>query len=514
MLSLRTRCLDLDAGGKLIAVLHEDDAHDLGVRPLDRIVIKHGKREAVAIVNTTERLVKRGEIALYWELSSLLKLRGGEIVEVEPRKEPLSKTFIRRKIFGYSLTEDEIKEIVNDVLKNNLNDLEVAAFIAALTIRGLTTEEAVYFTRVFVKSGDVLRLRKKPILDKHSLGGVPGDKTSMLVVPIIASLGFCIPKTSSRAITSPAGTADRVEVLANVSFTVEEVERIVRKINACMVWGGALNLAPADNAFIKIEYPLGLDPLYIPSILSKKKAVGATHLVLDLPTGRGTKLSTFGMAYKVANEMIEVARRIGIRAKACLTFGEQPVGNAIGPALEAREALIALSKLKPRDLIDKACSIAGTLLEMIGKGDKKLAFKALESGKALRKFREIIREQGGDEKVKPSDVEVGSKKVDIISEKSGMVMWIKNREIATIARLAGAPRDKGAGILLHKKITDRVRKGEKLFTIYANNAIKLRRAHELAKELEPVVVIEDLRKAMLITTVEKERHELKFILER
>ncbi len=508
------RILDLDAGGKYIVVLNRKDAEDLGVRPLDRVIINYRKRTAVAIVNVSSTFVKEGEVLFFHEIAKNLNLVNGAKVDIRARGELISKRFIKRKIFGYRLTKGEIEQITRDVLENKLNDLEVAAFIAALAIRGLTIEEAVAFTKAFVRTGKTLNLKKKIILDKHSLGGVPGDKTTLVLVPIIASLGFTIPKTSSRAITSPAGTADRMEVLAPVDLTIEEVERVVRRTNGCIVWGGALNLAPVDDAFIKIEYPLELDPLYVPSIISKKKAVGATHLILDLPTGRGSKLPTFGAAYELAHELIEVAKRMKIMAKAALTYGEQPVGNAVGPALEAREALFALQTHRPIDLIDKATSLAGKLLELIRKGNREVALRALRKGRALKKFKEIIAAQGGDPNIKLEDIPVGEKRVSIYAEKKGMVMWIKNREIAEIAKIAGAPRDKGAGVVLHKKITDKVRRGEKLLTIYSNSSVRLRQALKHAEETKPIGIVDDLRRYMLITEVGLEPHERKFILER
>lgn len=513
-MKLTARILDLDAGGKYIVVLNRRDAEELGVRPLDRVIVNYRGRIAVAIVNVSATFVKEGEVLFFYEIAKILNLRDGEEVEVKARGELISKRFIKRKIFGYRLTKEEIEQITRDVLENKLNDLEIAAFIAALAIRGLTIEEAVEFTKAFVKTGKTLDLKKKVVLDKHSLGGVPGDKTTLILVPIIASLGFTIPKTSSRAITSPAGTADRMEVLAPVDLTIEEVERVVRKTNGCIVWGGALNLAPVDDAFIKIEYPLELDPLYVPSIISKKKAVGATHLILDLPTGRGSKLPTFGAAYELAHELIEVAKRMGIKAKAAITYGEQPVGNAVGPALEAREALLALEKLRPLDLIDKAVALAGKLLELVGKGNRETAFVALRKGLALKKLKEIIAAQGGDPNAKPEDIPVGEKRASIYAQEKGMVMWINNREIAEIAKIAGAPRDKGAGVVLHKKITDKVRQGEKLLTIYSNSSIRLHHALKYAEKVKPIGVVDDLRKSMLITEVGLELHEKAFMLER
>lgn len=513
-MKLRVRCLDLEAGGKTIVILNHNDALELGVHPLDRVVLRNGKRKITAIVNVSERFVKSGEIVVYDEVRDILKLKNGIVISVTKREELASKKAIKKKIEGQRLSKREIKQIVQDLVERDLNDLEVAAFITALNIYGLSIDEAVSLIKAMVESGKKLKLNKKLIVDKHSLGGVPGDKTTILLVPIVASFGLTIPKTSSRAITSPAGTADRFECIAPVDLSLKEMKRVVEKTNGCIVWGGSLELAPADDLFIQIERPLNLDPLYIPSILAKKMAVGSKFLVVDLPTGRGTKLKTFGEAYEIASEFINISHCLGIKTSCCVTFGEQPLGYAIGPALEAREALRAIMHGRPRDLINKVCGLAGTLLKMVGKGNEFAARKALMSKKAEKKLREIIEAQGGKKNIKPDDIPVGDKRIDIVASKKGLVRWIRNNEIREIAKIAGAPKDKGAGVLLHVKIGDKVKRGDKLFTIHSENSIKLREAEKYAKKTEPVMVIDDLADYMIIKRIWGETYERSFILER
>src|SRR5574337_1214602 len=215
-----------------------------------------------------------------------------------------------------------------------------------------------------VATGKQLHLRKKIIADKHSIGGVPGDKTTLLVVPIVAAAGLTIPKTSSRAITSAAGTADRAEMLMPVEIEVKEMRKVITECNGCIIWGGALDLTPADDIFVRAEYSLSIDPLLLPSIMSKKKAVGATHLIIDIPTGRGAKVKTIGEADLLAKDLIELGRKLGIHTQCILTHGEMPVGYTLGASLEAREALsVLMNKSNVPDLIDKACHLAGSLFE-------------------------------------------------------------------------------------------------------------------------------------------------------
>ncbi|MEM2917959.1 MAG: AMP phosphorylase [Candidatus Altiarchaeota archaeon] len=488
-MEVKVRTIDLDAGGKNIVILNKNDAEELGVYPLDRVMLEYKGKATTAIVNTSEKFVKKGEILVYNEVKQELNLRGYAKVNVKRREKLSSKEFIRQKIEGLQLRKNELESIVNDVVEKKLNDLELAAFITSLYIHGISIEEAAYLSEVIANGGEQLKWDKEYVMDKHSLGGVPGDKTTLLVVPIVASANLTIPKTSSRAITSPAGTADRAECIMPVNLSVKEIKKVVEKTNACIAWGGALNMAPADDLFIRIEYPLDLDPLFMPSIMAKKKAAGSTHLVLDLPTGSGTKIENLENAKKIAENFLDLGQKLRIKVQCAITFGEEPIGNCIGPALEAREALMALKTGKPKDLVEKACSLAGILFSMVGKGDKKTAYKILHSGKAEKKFREIIAEQGGDEKIHFEDIKVGEKTKDFCAECSGVILSIKNHEIAKTAKIAGAPKDKEAGILLYKKIGEFVEKGEPLFRIYAKKDEKLREAAEFATKTNPFVIV-------------------------
>lgn len=513
-MKLKVHLLSLETGGKPIVVINSSDADELGVRSLGRVKLQH-KKELTAIVNITKSVVSRGIIGVSEEVRSSLDLKENDEIEVEVAKYPISLHHIRNKLKGIKLTYDEIFEIVNDAVKGNLSETEIASFITALHDFGLDLDEATNLTLAMVETGEKLKLNKKIICDKHSAGGIPGDKTTLLVVPIIAACGFTIPKTSSRAITGAAGTADRAECLMPVSLELNEMKRVVEKTNGCIVWGGALHLAPADDIFIQVEHPLSIDPLLLPSIMSKKKAVGVTHLVVDIPCGRGTKLKTIGEADLLAKDFIELGKKLGINTRCAVTYGEQPLGYTIGPALEAREALevIMRKKVLP-DLIDKATDIAGILLEMCGKKNgKELALEALKTGKAEEKLREIILEQGGDPEIKPENIEIGSYGLDFCSKNSGIVLWINNSALIEIARAAGAPKDKKAGVLLYKKFGDPVKKGEKLFTVYCEKNRKLERVEKVLEEEQAFGIGE--RMEMLIHEIkELPVHKRTFILER
>ena len=510
---LKVKILSIDSGGKPLVFLNDRDADELNITASERITVK-SKKKITAIINISST-VDRGFLGVTEEVRKSLSLKPNSKVEIEIAPFPKSLQFIRNKLSGKKLLYPEIHEIVQDLVDGNLSENEIAAFVTALHIDKIDLDEATSLSRSMIDTGKKLKINKKIIADKHSIGGVPGDKTTLLVVPIIASEGFTIPKTSSRAITSVAGTADRAEVLMPVEFTTKKMLQILKKSNGCIVWGGAIELAPADEIFVRAEFSLHIDPLLLPSIMSKKKAVGATHVVVDIPTGRGAKMKTTGEADLLARDIIELGRRLGIHTHCVVTFGEQPIGNTIGPALEAKEALeVLMNKKNVPDLIDKACRISGSMFELLGKKNGyELAKKILESGKAEKKLREIIKAQGGNSAILPEDIEIGKHTLHIRSEKSGQVIWMENRIIVEIGRAAGAPKDKGAGIVFNKKIGDRVEKDELLFTVYAEKAYKIDRVKYILSNQAPLSV--GKKSDMLIHTItESPVVERTFVIDR
>ncbi len=512
---LKAKLLNIQAGGKNIAILDDDVASLLGVHSSDRIKIAYGKRDLIAILNVASTL-ERDRIGVYAEIAHELGLKDNEKVDVRPAEAPESLHYIQSKIRNERLHREEIDLIVRDVVERHLSDIEIAAFVTSLYVNGLSIDEAEALSEAMVRTGSMLNLDEKTILDKHSIGGIPGDKTTILIVPIVAAAGLVIPKTSSRAVTSPAGTADRVESLCPVDLSISEIKEVVKKTKGCMVWGGALDLAPADDIFIQVEYPLGIDPMLLPSIMSKKKAIGATHIVVDIPTGRGAKAKTIGEADDLANDFIDLGKRLGIEVQCGITFGEQPLGYSIGPALEAREALSTIMGNGPSDLREKAISLGGILLEMVGLNNgKQIAERLLTSGKAEQKLRQIIDAQGGNSKVKPEDIAIGDKKAEITAQKDGQVFWINNEAISKVAREAGAPRDKRAGVLLKTKLGDHVAKGKVLYEIIAERSTKLQSALKLANKLSVVGLTRKPGDTMLIGRVPtKLVHKKVFTLER
>ncbi len=487
----------------------------LGVHSSDRIKITFKNKEAIAITSTADYF-PTNRIGLYRETAIALGVKEADIVQVQLAPMPESLYNIRAKLHGERLREKDIDAIVQDVVERHLSTIEIAAFLTALSIHGLGTGETEALSRAMIKTGKTIDFGPGPILDKHSVGGIPGDKTSMLVVPIVAAAGFTIPKTSSRAITSPAGTADRVETLCPVDLSINEIRAVVAKTNGCLVWGGSLELAPADDLFIQVEYPLGIDPMLLPSILSKKKAIGATHVAIDIPTGVGAKIKTRTEAYTLASDFVDLGKRLGLNIQCALTFGDQPLGCSIGPALEAREALTTLMGEGPPDLREKAVSLAAMLFEMVAvENARDMAEEMVNSGKAEKKLREIIAEQGGNPAVKPEDLPVGPLLAEVRSEQTGKVLWLSTDDIVRIAREAGAPKEKGAGVVLHAKLGDTVRRGGVLLEVYAERSSKLESALALAKQLSPIVLSKKPEERMILDQIpEKTTHKEAFMLDR
>jgi AMP phosphorylase len=513
-MKLIARPIDLEVGGKYIIILNKEDADILGLRALDRVCLRHNSKELTAIIDTTSKFTVKGEIITNDDVTRYFDIKGGEHLEVSPQEELESVLYIKQKLSGARLEYDKIKKIIRDVVDKKISDVELTSFVTTLYTRGLSIDEAANLSKAMAETGKRLKLDEKIICDKHSIGGIPGDKTSLVLVPIVAAAGLIIPKTSSKAITSPSGTAERMGALAPVELEIEEIKQVVAKTNGCLVWGGALDLAPADDMFIQVEYPLGIDPMLLPSIMSKKRAIGANYLVIDIPTGVEAKIKTTNQACELAEDFMEMGKRLGIHVACGITFGRQPLGHYIGPALEAKEALLTLRGKGPRDVVEKVTTLAGILFETVDKGNKKTALNLLNSGKAEKKMRQIIEAQGGNPNIQVDDLPIGEKYATIKSEKDGKVLWAKNSEIVLIARKAGAPLDRGAGIHLNVKLGDKVRKGETLFTIFSNNYNRLEDAVKMAEELKPLVVGKHYEDKMLLGKISEIPRKRIFMLER
>lgn len=502
---LKAKVLQLLAG-RPIAIVHEDTAKWLNLHVGERVRIKryNQKQEIVAPIDITggTTILDREEIALSQEIIQELRLRNKEIVEISPALRPLSIDYIKKKLKGETLTFTEIFAIISDIVNNKLTEAEVAYFVSGVYLNGMNLDEITSLTRAMVKTGHQLDFHKKIIIDKHSIGGIEGNRTTPIVTSIVAAaidefkLNAIMPKTSSRAITSAAGTADVIETIAKVEFSIEEIRNIINKTNACLVWGGSLGLAPADDKIIQVERLLSLDPeaQLVASILSKKLAVNATHVLLDISYGRGAKMPNINAAKKLKDIFEKVAINLNLNLKVTLTDGSQPVGNGIGPALEMQDIIKVLRQdaSRPLDLEIRALFLASELLSFVLKISKeeatKISKQLLNSGRAFSKFEQIIAAQRGSLSKLEEKLALGRFKTDILAEILGTIAEVSNKRMSKVARMAGSPADNGAGIFLYKHVGDKVKKSEKLFTIYAETKEKLAYAKRIAERVQPVLV--------------------------
>jgi AMP phosphorylase len=478
--------------GEFTVILHENGAKELGVRNLDRVRVVGPKSSITALVETTDSIVNEDEVGLLEIGFQTLQIKDGDDVDVIPTTRPTSVDFIKKKMDGLELSQEEIRAIVKDIVDRNLSDVELAAYVTAVYIKSMNLREITDLTKAMVETGEIIEIDRKPVFDFHSIGGVPGNKVTLLVVPILAAAGLTVPKTSSRAISSACGTADIFEVLANVTLKASEIKSITESVGGVIAWGGGVNIAPADDLIIRAEYPLAIDPYsqVIASVVAKKKAVGAEYFLLDIPIGPETKVLDEELAKRYARDFMDLGERLDMRVECAITYGGQPIGRAIGPALEAREAMMALEgKEVASSVIEKASGLAGILLEMGGVvhgSGKEYAKKIINDGKALDKMKEIIQAQGGNPDITSNDIDIGNYKFDAITKNGGYIGEIRNHHLVKIARGAGAPKDKGAGIILKKKGGHKVEKGEVLFTIFADNERKLEYAKSIAQRLPPI----------------------------
>ncbi len=494
----KVRLLDIYAG-KNIVILNEEEAKEHDIYSGYRTTLKFGKNELICIVDVSDELIKPGEIGVYSDVKKRLSLKAGQKIEIVHMNRPQSISYIKKKLDKGSLNEKEVRTIVDDIMDDKLSEVETSAWITAAYINGFTDGEIIALAKATVESGDRLDLGNKTVLDKHCIGGVAGNRTTMVLVPIIAAAGLYIPKTSSRSITSASGTADTMEVFCNVTFSIDELKDIVLKAKGAMVWGGGMSLAPVDDKLIKVRHPLSLDPegMLLASILGKKKSVGARHVIIDIPVGRGVKVPYVERGNELAKHFIRVGEKLGMNIEAIITDGSEPIGNGIGPSLECIDVLEVLSGKGPDDLRHKSILMSGKLLELCKKCRKgegySIAQKLLDSGKALKKFREIVELQGGNGRIRTGDIQPGEYSETIKSKVDGHIYHIDNKAMSKIARIAGAPRDKGAGVLLHRNRGNRVVRGDPLFTIYAESEGKLDFAIKALQGLEPI----EMRKILL-----------------
>ena len=491
-MKLKVKFLKWEAGLP-VAMLHYKTADKLGVRYQGNISIKKisDHKEMVTIIDTIdEPYVKENEILVSAEIKQAMNLQKGGFLDVNLSPASESLNFIKGKINGAVLSKSEIDLIIKDIVRNSLSEAEIAFFVAAMYREGMSKTETINMIDAMLKYGNKFKVKGKYVVDKHSIGGVAGNRTTPIVVSICAADGLVFPKTSSRAITSAAGTADVIETIADVDFNEKELKRIISKTQAFMVWGGSLGMVPADEKIIKVEKELKIDPKsqLLASIMSKKFAVGSKYILIDIPYGKSVKVDR-KKALDLKKEFEFLGRHFGKKIKCVLTDGSQPIGNGVGPALELNDIIRVLDPKKkgPIDLEKKSLFLAGEIFELTGKSKPgegiKFAQKLLYSGKAFEKFKQIIKAQNGDiGRLKRT----ARFKKDIYCRYGCTISEMDNRKINSLARIAGCPVDKFSGLYLYYHVKDRVEKGKKLLTIYSETQSRLNQALKFYRDEKPI----------------------------
>lgn len=394
---------------------------------------------------------------------------------------------IKKKLLGKKLSYKDIFALMDEVAHEKLGPVLTTYFVAAGFKEGFSDLELYYLTRAMAETGSKLHF-KGIVADKHSTGGLAGTRTTMILVPIIAAAGFKIPKNSSRAITTPAGTADTMEVLAPVSFKPDQIEKIVEKVGGCIVWGGHLGLAPADDVIIQVETPLAFESFdkIIVSIMAKKIASGATHLVLDIPVGSTLKIKHFKDAEIIAEKFKLIAKKFNIKTAIEINQTLEPAGHGVGPTLEARDVMKVLQQRPDRPFVleAKALRLAGKLLDLciidsrkkVPEGGEELAKNILRGGQALSKMRQIIKIQGGDPDISEEKIKSGPFKFEVPASRNGTVTSFNNLDLTMIAKILGCPGDKKAGVYLTRRIDEHVDKNDILCILYSSDKYQLKEA--------------------------------------
>lgn len=463
-----------------------------GFSALTRIKVWDQQKSIVASLNVIETdILSPGEISLSKGARETLQVSEGALLAVSHLSPVESMKYVRAKIFGNQLPTAAYRAIMQDLVQGNYSNVDIAAFITGCAVQ-MSVQEIVGLTQAMIGVGEKITWDFPLVVDKHSVGGLPGNRTTPIVVAIVAAYGLPIPKTSSRAITSPAGTADTLGTLTRVNLDIEEIKQVVQKEGGCFAWGGAVKLSPADDVLIRVERALDIDSegQLIASVLSKKVSVGATHVVIDVPVGETAKIRSHKNAERLKTHLEQVARALGLKLEVLLTDGTQPVGRGIGPALEAMDVLAVLQNdpAAPQDLKEKALVFAGCLLELAGKEPAgngiKVAQAILESGEAYQKFKAICLAQGGF--TVPNYAPFCH---EVTAAQAGTIIRIDNRRLSKVAKLAGAPEDTMAGVLFAAPLGKTVAPGDLLFTIFSESEGELAYALEYVNNEKDIITI-------------------------
>lgn len=494
-LYLRSKRLDQETGDSLEVILNSKDATEVGINHGDIISLSYGEVYLYVTAEITDSMVNAGTVGLYEEVWTKHEIPSDETVVIDVIDRPKSIDYIKKKLLGEKLSEKELAEIMKDISLRKIREVEIAYFMASFFNPGFDDEEVLGMIKGMAYSGDILNFdtvqgEKIPVVDKHSIGGVAAKGVTPILVPTIAAFGLTIPNTSTRAITTPAGTSDILEVAMPVTIDNDDIMEVVKETGACMIWGGALKLAPADDVLIHVERGLHVQSYQklLVSIIAKKIAMGISHILIDLPFGPGTKIEDPDDVELLEHSFKNLFSKVGIT---CETYPRRvvaPDGRGVGPMLEMRDILMVLEQHedRPKDLEELAADMAGKLLEEVGYADpekgKQMALDKIKSGETLKKFWEIADAQGAKQHITSADIKTGEYKLELKATNSGRLEVINNKSVVRVARALGNPFIKEAGIYFNKGVGDIIREGDVLLTLYATSKERLEKGENAYDE--------------------------------
>lgn len=465
-----------------IVMLNTEQASNYGIKDDDKISLIRKWEEFVVDVVLTDRYVHANEI---WVTNDFLEeypiMEWDTVLVSFVKSNPLSMQAIRKKLLWKKITEEEIDAVIEDIKNNKIHDLVLAYYVATSFFYKSDIHELAYTTKATAYTWDMYRF-PWIVAGKYCIWWVPGNETTMIVVPILASLWVTVPKSFSKAITSPAATGECVNVLMDIEFDKQEVIRITDKVWACLVWNEKLNLAPVNDRIIKVSAPLGMEPYarMISSIMAKNYAMWINHCLIDIPMWPTAKVATSRDARRVAKRFKEIWEYLWIKMDVQITDWKEPIGKWIWAALQAREALRILQQHEDRskDLEDKAIFLAARILLLCGVANSmnnatKLVTTQLKNWEAWKKMQEIIKAQNWNPNIKSEDIELWKVSYDVVAQKNCVINKVDMRLLNTMVRWLWAPKEYKAWIYLHKKLWDKVKKWEVIYTMYSPSTNKL-----------------------------------------
>lgn len=501
VIHLKVKNLQIRDGEELIVVMNEKEAWNNGFTVYDKVELKIGWENIVANLDFSTNLVKYGELGIFQDVFERYDLKNNELISLRfTERASLSLQAIRKKMQWKKINEEEIYAIIKDISENKLTDTLMTYYVASSFFQKTTNDEMYVTAKAMADTGVTFTYPKGDIVaDKHCIGWVPGNETTMILIPLLASLGIKMPKNFSKAITSPAATGECVSVLMNTEFDKKGIQSLIKKNNACLVWGWGLDLAPADDKIIQVSYPLSMQNIakVVSSIMAKKYAMWITHSLIDIPVWPTAKVKNQKEAKEWKSKFEYVAKRMWMKMHVAITKAEQPIGAWIGAVLQVREVLRVLQRheLRPLDLENKAIELASDILKLVGIAHgskaKKILKEQLDSGKAREMMQKIIKVQAYPKGRKNCCVKWNPwnvKSEELILPKYSLSLKASSKEIISsidmhhlnmICRTLGAPYDLQAGIYLEKKMWDSVSKWDVLCIFYSSDESKL----DIAKKM-------------------------------